>query len=203
MKKLTQITAIARIAAVGAVVPIALAMAAPRHITPTVVLKKKANTIRELLPNAEHYFVRSVEIGKDDLHSLRESGFSPDDPEIKFYYGTRANDQISGVVLFPQVSTRDHGPLELGIGLAPDGSIRSVTVTKATVETKPWVLQVLATGLLDGFVGMRFGDDPATALSRSSTSDLGPMPHYIAEVLAEGVRRGLTLHHVLFVSTRS
>jgi hypothetical protein len=196
MKTLTQLTAI------GVMLPIALA-ATPRHITPTVVLRKQSTVIRALLPGAQHYFVRSVEIGKDDLNRLRETGFKVEDPDVKFYYGTSNADQITGVVLFPQVSTRDHGPLELGMAIGPDGAIRSVTVTKATVETKPWVLEVLDTDYLSRFEGMRFGDDPATALSPALKSELSSMPYYIAEVLAVGVKRGLALHHTLFASASS
>jgi hypothetical protein len=190
MKPMHQLTAAAL------TIPIGLAA---WHITPTVVLHKQANVIRQTLPNAEQFFVRSVEIGRDDVQRLKAAAnFEPEDKEFKFFYGTGSDGAMSGVVLFPQISTRDHGPIELGLTIGTDGSIVDVAFTKATVETKPWVLKVERSGLLDHFKGLRAGDDPTTALSHVSRHELGSMPYYIAEVTAQGVNRGLALYQVLF-----
>jgi hypothetical protein len=73
-----------------------------------------------------------------------------------------------------------------------------VVVTKATVETKPWVDDAVAAGLLKRFQGMRYGDDTKGALGDLSPGKIGQMPYWEAGVIAAAVHQGLVLHHVLF-----
>lgn len=168
-----------------------------RHITPTVVLAKQASVIKATVPEATEFFLRTVDIGKDDFERIREEGsFEPDDDQEKFYYG-QANGRVTGIVTFPQTNTQ-HGPLEIGLAFNPDGTIRDAVVTKATVETKPWVLAAVRTGLLDRFKGMRPGDDPESALEGLSSDEIGAMPYYMAGVVAKTVARGLVLYDVLY-----
>ena len=168
-----------------------------RHPTPTVVLVKQTDLIRMAQGGAKQFFVRKVTIGKDDLARIRkEVDFSPEDPDLSFYLGKDGAGKLAGVTLFPQVNTM-HGPIEVGLTLKADGTIASAVVTKATVETKPWVEEAVATGFLKRFQGMRYGDDVKRALSQSS-GKLGQMPAWEAEVIAAAVQQGLVLHHTLF-----
>jgi len=171
---------------------------APPHITPTVVITKQADAIRNGIPGATQFFVKTVRIGQDDFRSLSEGGFRPDEEAVKFYYGTDANGEVLGVVLFPQLNTPQHGPVEVALALRPDGTVRSVAVTKATVETKPWVQAALASGLLQRFVGMRAGTDTRSALSATSKDAIGDMPYYVAGLIAQDVARGLAYHQALY-----
>ena len=169
-----------------------------RHPTPTVVLVKQTDLIRMALPSAKQFFVRKVTIGKDDLARIRkEVDFSPEDPDLSFYLGKDGAGKLVGVTLFPQVNTM-HGPLEVGLTLKPDGTIASVVVTKASVETKPWVEEAVATGLVKRFQGLRYGDDIKRVLGQLSAGQIGQMPYWEAEVIASAVRQGLVLHHTLF-----
>jgi hypothetical protein len=168
-----------------------------RHPTPTVVLRKQADVIRETLPEAREFFVRDVTIGRDDLARIRRSiEFTPEDPDLKFYLGKGDGGRVEGVVFFPQVNTV-HGPLEVGLTMTPDGAIARAVVTKATVETKPWVLEATATGLLRRFEGMRSGTEVAGALE-SLKGKLGAMPYFEAQVIATAVHHGLVLYGVLY-----
>lgn len=188
-----------RVATAGAL-PILMATSLALHITPTVVLKTQADVIKETVPGAAQYFARTVKIGRDDLSRLRTAAdFTPDDPDVKFYYGTGADGATRGVVLFPQVNTQ-HGPLEVGLTMASDGTISSVIVTKATVETKPWVLDALRSGFTQQFRGLRFGDDPARALAGVDRNALGAMPFYFAQVTTEAVKRGLAFYGILYAA---
>ena len=171
---------------------------APPHITPTVVITKQADAIRNGIPGATEFFVKTVTIGQDDFRSLSEGGFRPDEQEVKFYYGKAANGAVQGIMLFPQVNTTQHGPLEIGLALAPDGSVRSVVVTKATVETKPWVQAATRTGLLQAFRGMRPGATPRSALDSVSKEAIGDMPYYVAGLIAQNVARGLAYYQELY-----
>lgn len=167
------------------------------HITPTVVLHKQADVIRTTLPAAS-YFVRTVDLGKAELRRIKEDGgFKPEDTEFKFFYGKDGSGEMQGVVLFPQVNTQ-HGPLEVGVTLSPEGRVTKVTITKATVETKPWILKAVKAGLTRGFVGMKPGDDPARALDALDRKRLGEMPYFMAETAARAVGRGLVLYRDLF-----
>lgn len=176
-----------------------LAAASPaRHITPTVVMKKQADVIRGSLPDATRFFQKTVTIGQADFRRLAdEAGFEPEESEMSFYYGTASDGSVSGVVLFPQVNTQ-HGPLEIGLVLRPDGTIGGVQVTKATVETKPWMQTAIDTGFLDAFVGMGPMSDPRTALGSVDKSMIGEMPYYMAGLVVENVTRGLVLYQTLY-----
>ena len=169
-----------------------------RHPTPTVVLVKQTDLIRATLDGAKQFFVRKVTIGKDDLARIRkEVDFSPEDPDLSFYVGKTGEGKLVGVVLFPQVNTI-HGPIEVGLTLKPDGTIASAVVTKASVETKPWVEEAVAAGLLKRFQGMGYGDDVKRALGQLSPGQIGQMPYWEAGVIAAAVQQGLVLYHMLF-----
>jgi len=177
---------------------LALSGAVHPHITPTVVLQKQADVIRATMPGASQFFVRTVSVGKSDFDRIRdEGGFEPEEGDFKFYYGQDANGNVVGVTLFSQVNNQ-HGPVEVGLAMTPDGGVRDAVVTKATVETKPWVLRALKAGLTGRFRGMHPGDDPRAALDGLSRSELGEMPYYMAGVVSQAVEQGLVLYHVLY-----
>jgi hypothetical protein len=178
--------------------PLVLLLAGARHPTPSVVLVKQTDLIRTTLGGATQFFVRKVTIGKDDLARIRKQvDFSPEDPSVPFYLGKTAEGGLAGVVLFPQVNTI-HGPIEVGLTMGPDGRIASAVVTKATVETRPWVEEATAAGLMKRFQGMKYGDDVKPALEPLSPGKIGQMPYFEAQVIAATVRQGLVLYHLLF-----
>jgi hypothetical protein len=181
--------------------PLALLLAGARHPTPSVVLVKQTDLIRTTLGSATQFFVRKVTIGKDDLaHIRKEVDFSPEDPSLPFYLGKTGEGRLAGVVLFPQVNTI-HGPIEVGLTMGPDGRIASAVVTKATVETRPWVEEATSAGLMKRFQGMKYGDDVKQALEPLSPGKIGQMPYFEAQVIAAAVRQGLVLYHFLFHET--
>jgi hypothetical protein len=187
------------------VIKLALAVAAlgaTAHPTPKVVLVKHADFIRQTLGGAKQYFVRTVSIGKQDLSAIRQAAdFTPADPDVQFYLGQGEGAAMVGVVLFQQVDT-PHGPLEVGLTFGPNGGVAHAMVTTATVETKPWVQEAIASGLMDKFVGMHEGDDPRKAL-QSLAGKLGGMPEYMAELIATAVGRGLVLYGTLYKESAS
>jgi hypothetical protein len=175
-------------------------LGAAAHPSPKVVLVKHADFIRETLTGATQYFVRTVDIGKDDLAAIRRaSDFTPDEPDVQFYLGQGGGGAAVGVVLFQQVDT-PHGPIEVGLAFGPDGAIRRAMVTTATVETKPWVQEAVASGMMDRLAGMRPGDDPRTAVAGGK---LGGMPQYMAELIATAAGRGLVLYSTLYKPSAS
>jgi hypothetical protein len=177
---------------------LAAALGVTAHPSPKVVLVKHADFIRGTIP-AKGYFVRTVTIGKEDLAAIRKAGgYTPEDPDVQFFLG-QDGDKTVGVALFQQVDT-PHGPLEIGVTFGPDGAIASAVATTATVETKPWVQEAVASGLMKKFAGMRQGDDPRKALGGDQ---LGGMPQYVAELLATAVGRGLVLYATLYKESAS
>ena len=181
---------------------VAAALGAAAHPTPKVVLVKHADFLRQSLAGATQYFVRTVSIGKEDLAAIRKSSdFTPADPDVQFFLGQKEDGKPVGAALFPQVDT-PHGPLEVGLTFGPDGAITRADVTTATVETKPWVQQATATGLMKRFVGLRPGDDPRKALAGAG-GGLNGMPAYMAELIATAVGRGLVLYGTLYKGSAS
>jgi hypothetical protein len=185
---------------VGGIAGLALATAllgAAVHPSPKVVLVKHADYIRQTLAGARQYFVRTVDIGKEDLAAIRQrADYTPDDPDVQFYLGQGDGGAPVGVVLFQQVDT-PHGPLEVGLAFGSDGAISRATVTTCTVETKPWVMQAVGTGLMEKFAGMKQGSDPRTALGEVQ-GKLGGMPAYMAELIATAVGRGMVMYSTLY-----
>ena len=180
------------------VLPLVLLLAAG-HPTPTVVLVKQTDLIRTTLRDAQEFFVRRVTIGKDDLAQIRRDvAYTPEDPNFNFYLGKTAAGKVAGVVLFPQVNTM-HGPIEVGLTLSPDGVVTSAVVTKATVETQPWVEEATSAGLMKRFEGLRYGVDVKQAIAPLS-GRIGQMPFFEAEVIASAVKQGLVMYHQLFKS---
>src|SRR6266581_2238578 len=134
----------------------AAAIAALLHITPVVVLVKRPDAVQALLPGADAYTAREVHLSAADAHRLHEAvDWSPEDGVLVFYEGTAGSTTV-GALEFLRVDT-PHGPIEVAVGFTPQGAVRGVVVTKATVEMKPWVLEAVAAGLTDHYRGLRPG----------------------------------------------
>jgi hypothetical protein len=169
------------------------------HPTPVVKLVEHADAIRQSLKGADRFFLHTVTIGRNDLATIRHSvSYTPDDPNIQFYVGKQGDGTDVGVVLFAQANTV-HGPVEVALAMTPDRKIGKVTVTRATVETKPWVQEAIATGFLDDMRGLSTTDNPGTAVTPLKAK-LGAMPYFEAEVIAAAVKKGLVLYGVLYRS---
>src|SRR5262249_2092758 len=158
------------------------------HITPTVVLVKRADAVRELAPGAQSFTARDLHLSDQDAHKLHAAvNWSPEDGVLTFYTG-KSGETVVGVFLFVRVDS-PHGPLEVAVDFGPDRTIKKVLVTKATVETKPWVQEALKAGLLAHYGGMTPGSTPAAAATVKNA--LGPMPAYMAEQIDRAVARAL------------
>jgi hypothetical protein len=189
-------TVLTRLGSAATLAVTVTALAAAAHPTPKVVLLKHADFIRQSTAGAQQYFVRTVSIGKDDLASIRRQGdFTPDDPDVQFFLGQGAGGKTVGVTLFQQINS-PHGPIEVGLAFGPAGAISNAVVTTATVETKPWVLEATASGLMKRFVGLKPGDDPRQLIQ--GARGLSGMPQYMAELIATAVGRGLVIYRTLY-----
>src|SRR5947207_4624739 len=136
----------------------AAAIAALLHITPVVVLVKRPDAVRALLPGADAYTAREVHLSAADAHRLHEAvDWSPEDGVLVFYEGTAGSTWV-GTLEFVRVDT-PHGPIEVAVGFTPQGAVRGVVATKATVEMKPWVLEAVAAGLTDHYRGLKPGGE--------------------------------------------
>jgi len=173
----------------------AMAVAAVLHITPTVVLVQRPDAVKALLPGAEAFLAREVHLSNTDAHGLHEAvDWSPEDGVLTFYTGKTA-DRVAGALVFVRVDT-PHGPVEVAVGFTPAGAIGGVVVTKATVETKPWVLEALRAGLVDGYKGLKPGSTPAGAAALKDR--VGALPAYMAGQLDKGVARALLAYGTFY-----
>src|SRR5437879_8236697 len=135
------------------------AIAAALHITPGVVLVKRPEAAQALLPGADAYFVREVHLSTPDAHRLHKAvDWSPEDGVLTFYVG-RTGSATVGALEFVRVDT-PHGPIEVAVGFTPQGTVRGVLVTKATVEMKPWVLEAVGVGLTNPYRQLNPCDAP-------------------------------------------
>ena len=165
------------------------------HITPTVVLVTRPAAVAAALPTARSFLAREVHLSDADAHRLHQAvDWSPEDGVLTFYTG-RDGDAVTGALVFVRVDS-PHGPLEIAVGFAPDGAISKVVVTKATVETKPWVLEALRAGLTARYEGIRAGATPDGAAA--VRDQVGPMPAYMAERVDKGVARALAAYGIFY-----
>src|SRR2546422_11731338 len=99
----------------------AAAIAALLHITPVVVLVKRPDAVRALLPGADAYVAREVHLSATDAHRLHEAvDWSPEDGVLMFYGGT-AGSTSDGALEFVRLHT-PHGPIEAAGGFPPQGA---------------------------------------------------------------------------------
>src|SRR5256714_9419018 len=114
----------------------AAAIAAMLHITPIVVLVKRPDAVRALLPGADAYVAREVHLSGTDAHRLHETvDWSPEDGVLVFYGGTAGSTSV-GALEFVRVDT-PHGPIEVAGGFTPPGPARGGVGPKAAPGMKP------------------------------------------------------------------
>jgi len=160
------------------------AAAAMLHITPTVVLVKRSEVVSRLLTGAERFTAREVHLSGADDRRLRDAaGWTPPDGLLTFYVG-RHQSRVTGVLLFVRVDS-PHGPMEVAVGFDGAGAIQGVEVTKATVETKPWVVEALRAGLTGSYRGLAVDAAPGGAATVKGR--VGSMAVYMAELADKGV----------------
>ena len=182
----------------GALVALPLLLTA--HPTPVVTLLEHADAIRQSLHDAQRFYLRTVTVGQRDLATIRKSvDYQADDDKVQFYIGKRSDGTTAGTVLFPQVNTM-HGPVEVALTLTPDGHIARVAVTRATVETRPWVEEAVQTGVLEKMQGLSATDDPMTVVAPLK-GRIGAMPWFEAQIIAAAVKQGMVVYAVLYGGT--
>jgi len=166
----------------------AAVIAALLHITPVVVLVKRPDAVQTLLPGADAYVASEVHLSAKDAHRLHEGvDWSPEDGVLVFYGGTAGTTSV-GALEFVRVDT-PHGPIEVAVGFTPQGAVRGVVVTKATVEMKPWVLEAVAAGLTDHYRGLKPGGE-APGGAAGIASRAGNLAVYVAGEVDKGVAPG-------------
>ncbi len=172
-------------------------LGAALHITPTVVLVPRPEAVTRLAPGAEAFVAREVHLSAADAHRLHSAvDWSPDDGVLTLYTAKHAGASV-GAFLFVRVDT-PHGPLEVAVGFDPAGAVHRVEVTKATVETKPWVLEALGAGLTGAYVGLRPGGRTAPDGATAVRAKVGALPAYMAGEVDKGVARALAAYGAFY-----
>ncbi len=180
----------------------AAAIAAMLHITPVVVLVKRPDAVQALLPGADAYVAREVHLSGTDAHRLHEAvDWSPEDGVLVFYGGTVGSTSV-GALEFVRVDT-PHGPIEVAVGFTPQGAVRGVVVTKATVEMKPWVLEAVAAGLTDHYRGLKPGEAGGAGGAAGIASRAGNLAVYVAGEVDKGVARALAAYGAFYNHVRA
>ena len=179
----------------------AAVIAALLHITPVVVLVKRPDAVQTLLPGADAYVASEVHLSAQDAHRLHEGvDWSPEDGVLVFYGGTARTTSV-GALEFVRVDT-PHGPIEVAVGFTPQGAVRGVVVTKATVEMKPWVLEAVAAGLTDHYRGLKPGGE-APGGAAGIASRAGNLAVYVAGEVDKGVARALAAYGSFYNRVRA
>jgi hypothetical protein len=172
---------------------VAAATAVLLHITPTVVLVKRPDAVARLAPGAERFTARDVHLSDADAHRLHETvDWSPPEGVLTLYTGARGDAKVA-TFLFIRVDT-PHGPVETAVGFDPSGVVRGVIVTKATVETRPWIQDALRAGLAERYAGLTADGTPGGAAA--VRDHVGSLAVYMAEQVDKGVVRALAAYRL-------
>ena len=173
------------------------ALVALLHITPTVVLVTRPDAVKTLLPGAASFVAQEIHLSNADAHRLHAAvDWSPDDGVLTFYTGLEGG-RTAGALVFVRVDT-PHGPLEVAVAVSPAAVVAGVIVTKATVETKPWVLEALQAGLCEHYRGLKPTDVPAGA--QAIADRVGQLPLYVAREVDKGVMRALAAYQGFYMT---
>jgi hypothetical protein len=165
------------------------------HITPTVVLVKREDAVRRLLPEATEFTAREVRLSGADARRLSAAAnWSPSEGVVTFYTGVKGGRPL-GALTFIRVDT-PHGPIEVAVGMAAAGTVSGVAVTKATTETKPWVLEALRSGLLEQYAGV--GPDRAPNGAAAIRGKVGALPAFIAGEVDKAVARAVAAYRLFY-----
>src|SRR5229473_3092681 len=85
----------------------AVAIAALLHITPVVVLVKRPDAVRTLLPGADAYVAREGHLSAADAHRLHEAvDWSPEDGVLVFYGGVAGSTSMGALGFVQPVGIR-------------------------------------------------------------------------------------------------
>ena len=179
------------------------ALVAALHITPTVVLVKREDAVKRILPTATAFTAREVHLSGADAHRLHEAlDWGPDDGVLTFYTG-HTDAAAVGALTFLRVDT-PHGPIEVAVGFGADGAVTRVEVTKATTETKAWVVEAVRSGVLDRYAGVKPGmGNDLRALAKVPAlpggaavyrGKVGRMAAFMLEQIDKGVARALVIY---------
>ncbi len=169
--------------------------AALLHITPTVVLVKRQDAVTNLLPGADQFTARELHLSSADSRKLHDAvGWEPPDGVVTFYVG-KHQALVTGSLIFMRVDCQ-HGPIELAVGYQPNGTVRAVEVTKATVEMKPWILEALRAGLENEYRGLAVTEAPSGA--EKVKPRIGAMPGYMAELIDKGVMHANAAYRLFY-----
>lgn len=174
-----------------------LAAGAYAQNTQTVILARRGDVVSNSLTKATNFFVKDVALGESERAKIKAQGnFSPQISKLKFFYGENAAGSLVGTVLFLKMETQ-YGLIEVGIAFSPGGAVSNVVVTRATVQTEPWVKAAEKAGVLKHFNGISSNSE-ANPLAGVSKSELGAMPYFAAQVIATAVVRGVVYYNMLF-----
>ena len=179
------------------------AAVATLHITPVVVLVKREDVVKRILPTATAFTAREVHLSAADAHRLHETlNWGPDDGVVTFYTGWKDTDAV-GALSFIRVDT-PHGPIEIAVGFGADGAVSRVEVTKATVETKAWVLEAVRSGVLDRYAGLKPGVGADLQMlakvpalpggTEAYRGKVGRMAAFMLEQIDKGVARAIVAY---------
>jgi hypothetical protein len=167
-----------------------------------VVLVKREDAVKTILPAATAFTAREIHLSRTDAHRLHEAlDWGPDDGLLTFYVGRSAGAAV-GSLTFIRVDT-PHGPLEVAVGFGADGAVHRVEVTKATVETKPWVLEAVRSGVLARYTGVKADAGDVQSVAKAPLlpggmdayrGTVGQMAAYMLEQIDKGVQRAVVAY---------
>jgi len=163
----------------------AFALALEAHVSPTVVLVRRGDFVKESLSGATKFFEKTL--SAPAIAAVRaETGWTPSEEDAKVYVGRESGGRLVGSVVFLWMPSQ-HGPLSLGVAFSPDGKIRRATVLEVGTEPLAWVRPLLVNGSLGGVEGLALAQTPDP--SRIGRSTTGAMSRYYAKVISEGIAR--------------
>ena len=165
------------------------------HITPPVILLSEREAVTHLLAGAKKFSVLEVRLTSQERQEIaRQWNWKPAEDFHRFYLGRSEDGKLLGAVTFVTDFTI-HGPIEVAVGLDPNGVVRGASVVECTEETYPWVKPLVDLDVEKWFAGQDCRAH-CEAMKTGKIETLHPMCHFYAEILASLVQKGSVLYEV-------
>lgn len=182
--------------ALAALVLCSLAAAATllAHITPPVILMSEREAVQGLLASAKKFSVRELRLTSGEKRQIEQQWhWKPTEDFYRFYMGRDAEGKLLGAVIFVTDYTI-HGPVQVAVGIGPDGKVSGAHVIEVSEETYSWVKPLVDLHFSRWYVGQ---DCKAHCEAmQAGIETLHPMCHFYAEILTSLVQRGSILYDV-------
>jgi hypothetical protein len=148
-----------------------------------------------MMSNASRFFVREVKLTPEERKMLQDRwNWRPEEALYRFYLGRDASGQLITAVIFLTEFTI-HGPVQVAVGIDPQGKVQDAQVVELTEETFPWVKPLLDHHFTQNYIG-RNAEANFTLDEHFAKDQFQSMSQFYGQIVASLIQRAVLLFDV-------